>query len=469
MLDQYASLSESFRWLVPTHFNIAQECCHRWANSSADARRIALFFEDASGQREIWTYERLGAATRQCANALIRMGVKPGDRVAIMLGQTPEAVVVHLGAFSVGAVAVPLSAHLVPKALEFRLRDAEARVAIVGSEASTALLSVLPRCSKLTQLVGVGVTDDRLLPWRNLMLRQSEQFSTRQTHAEDPALLLYDSGAGHTAKGVLLSHRALLGNLPGFVAAHNWFPQGAEVFWTPLDWAHSAALLSGLLPTLYFGKSILGVRGTTTPGQAQDLLTRYRISHALMPSAVLRQIRLNTPAGQAPLSPPLRSLSLNDKDLDDALITWCEHFLGVAPNAFFGVNAMPCLAGDSRQKWQGKLGSLGKVYPGHQLAVLRQEGTRADPDEVGELAVNRYDSHQHLDPAFPLRYWRAEPDGPHSDPLEWWRTGVLAHIDKEGYLWHAGPMQSAPLKTKPVPPVPPVTRLPLQDAPHEQA
>jgi len=237
-------------WLVPTNFNIGEECCHRWAKSSADARRIALFFEDAAGHRDIWTFERLGAATNQFANALTRMGVKPGDRVATILGQSAEAVIAQLGAYSVGAVAMPLATNLAPKALEFRLRDSETRVAIVGTEAASNLLSILSRCSKLTQVIGVGVEDNRLLPWRSLMIRQPEQFKPVTTRSEDPALLLYSSDTSHPARGVLLPHRALIGALPGFVAAQNWFPQNAEVFWTPLDWAHASGLLCGVLPTL---------------------------------------------------------------------------------------------------------------------------------------------------------------------------------------------------------------------------
>ena len=84
MVDQYQSLYDSFRWLVPTHFNIGQECCHRWANSSVDARRIALFYETPSGAREIWTYERLASTANQLANGLTRMGIKSGDRVALI-------------------------------------------------------------------------------------------------------------------------------------------------------------------------------------------------------------------------------------------------------------------------------------------------------------------------------------------------------------------------------------------------
>lgn len=53
MNDQYEALYQTFRWLVPTQFNIADACCHRWAASSPDARRIAIYYEDEAGNREV--------------------------------------------------------------------------------------------------------------------------------------------------------------------------------------------------------------------------------------------------------------------------------------------------------------------------------------------------------------------------------------------------------------------------------
>ena len=194
MPDQYKSLYESFRWLVPTNFNIGHECCHRWANSSTDARRIALFFEDETGHREVWTYERIAATANQLSNGLIRMGVQRGDRVALILGQRPETVVAHIAIYSVGAVVLPLSNLFGPEALEQRLRDAEARVAIFDEFAAASVLATLPRCPALTQLLGIDVPDERVLPWRRMLARQSTDFKAVTTRASDPAILLFPSG-----------------------------------------------------------------------------------------------------------------------------------------------------------------------------------------------------------------------------------------------------------------------------------
>jgi len=154
MNDQYEALYQTFRWLVPTQFNIADACCHRWAASSPDARRIAIYYEDEAGNREVWTYARLAEAANQLANGLVKMGVERGDRVGVVLGQRPETVVAHMAIYSVGAVVLPLSPLFGPEALESRLRDADARVAIVDYASSANLLAISDNCPNLHQIIG---------------------------------------------------------------------------------------------------------------------------------------------------------------------------------------------------------------------------------------------------------------------------------------------------------------------------
>ena len=92
MNDQYAQLYQSYRWSVPSQFNIAQACAHRWAESPLEGRRVAIYHEDEAGLPAVWTYSRLSQTANQLANGLTRMGVVAGDRVAIIMDQRPEAV-----------------------------------------------------------------------------------------------------------------------------------------------------------------------------------------------------------------------------------------------------------------------------------------------------------------------------------------------------------------------------------------
>ncbi|MEI6836438.1 MAG: AMP-binding protein [Alcaligenaceae bacterium] len=438
MVDQYASLYKSFEWLVPTHFNIGHACCHRWANNPADARRIALFYEDEHGQREIWTYERLAATANQLANGLTRMGVKRGDRVALILGQRPETVVAHIAIYSVGAVVLPLSNLFGPDALEQRLRDAQVRVAIFDDLSATNVLASLPRCPTLTQLVGISVDDERVLAWPKLLVRQSTVFKPVTTRADEPAILLYTSGTTGSPKGALLPHSVLIGNLPGFVASQNWFPQAGDIFWSPADWAWTGGMMDALLPTLYFGHPIVGTRGRFSPERAFDILERYQVTNTfLFPTALKQMMKaIAQPLSTYKLS--LRSIMSAGESVGDTVFAWCEQALGITPNEMFGQTEMNYLIGNSHQKWPARSGSMGKPYPGHQITVLREDGQVAAADEVGEVALNRFDIHGHPDPILFLGYWRNEAATTEKFTGDWCRTGDLARVDADGYYWYAG-------------------------------
>ena len=438
MVDQYASLYKSFEWLVPTHFNIGHACCHRWANNPADARRIALFYEDEHGQREIWTYERLAATANQLANGLTRMGVKRGDRVALILGQRPETVVAHIAICSVGAVVLPLSNLFGPDALEQRLRDAQVRVAIFDDLSATNVLASLSRCPTLTQLVGISVDDERVLAWPKLLVRQSTVFKPVTTRADEPAILLYTSGTTGSPKGALLPHSVLIGNLPGFVASQNWFPQAGDIFWSPADWAWTGGMMDALLPTLYFGHPIVGTRGRFSPERAFDILERYQVTNTfLFPTALKQMMKaIAQPLSTYKLS--LRSIMSAGESVGDTVFAWCEQALGITPNEMFGQTEMNYLIGNSHQKWPARSGSMGKPYPGHQITVLREDGQVAATDEVGEVALNRFDIHGHPDPILFLGYWRNEAATTEKFTGDWCRTGDLARVDADGYYWYAG-------------------------------
>ena len=438
MVDQYASLYESFEWLVPTHFNIGHACCHRWANHPTDARKIALFDENETGQREVWTYERLAATANQLANGLIRMGVTRGDRVALILGQRPETVVAHIAIYSVGAVVLPLSNLFGPEALEQRLRDAQVRIALFDDLSAPNVLACLARCPTLTQLVGVNVEDERVLSWNKLLVRQPTTFKPVVTRADEPAILLYTSGTTGAPKGALLPHSVLLGNLPGFVASQNWFPHPKDVFWSPADWAWTGGLMDALLPTLYFGQPIVGTRGRFSPERAFDILERYQVTNTFLFPTALKQMMKTIARPHDTYQLSLRCIMSGGESVGDTVFAWCEQALGIAPNEMFGQTEMNYLIGNSHQKWPARSGSMGKPYPGHRISVLREDGTSAETDEVGEVALNRFDIHGHPDPILFLGYWCNETATDEKFTGDWCRTGDLARVDAQGYYWYAG-------------------------------
>src|SRR5512145_2231250 len=150
MRDQYRALYDDFRWHVPREFNIAEACCRRWAQETS---RIALHCEDEAGNGGSYTYAALQGDANRLSNALRSLGVQRGDRVAIVLPQCPETAVSHVAIYQMGGVAMPLSLLFGPDALEYRLQNSEAVVAIVDSAALPVIASVRARCPALRHLV----------------------------------------------------------------------------------------------------------------------------------------------------------------------------------------------------------------------------------------------------------------------------------------------------------------------------
>jgi len=438
MNDQYAELYSSYQWFVPSYFNIAQACVHRWAENPHEGRRIALYAEDELGQRQVWTYARLAETTNRLANGLVKMGVAPGDRVAVVMGQRAETIVAYMATLSVGAIVMPLSARFGADGLGMRLQDSQARVAIVDGETGPALLAAQAQCPALTQIVACEFQHDSIIPWRSLLARQPGAFKPVATRSGSPALLLYTSGTTGAPKGAVLAHGALIGNLPGFVASQNWFPQKSDIFWTPADWAWTGGLMDALLPTLYFGYPIVGALGRFSAIRAFEIMERYRVTNTFLFPTALKIMMKEVPAPREHYQLALRSVMAAGESVGGAVFEWSQRALGVTLNEMFGQTEMNYLVGNSHQKWPAKPNSMGRPYPGHRVAVLDAHGRPCPAGVVGDIALNRYDMRGHPDPVLFSGYWRNDQAFQDKFVGDWCLTGDLAQVDKEGYFWYAG-------------------------------
>ncbi len=153
MQDRYHQICDAFHWQVPQRFNMAWECCGRWAR---ERHRFALYYEDDTGVTAAWTYWDLQQQANRLSNALRALGVKRGYRVAIILPQRPEAAIAHIACYQMGAVAMPLSILFGPDALEYRLRDSEAVAALADAESLSNLAQLRERLPLLKHVIGVA-------------------------------------------------------------------------------------------------------------------------------------------------------------------------------------------------------------------------------------------------------------------------------------------------------------------------
>ncbi len=436
--DHHARLHQQFRWQVPKRFNIAEVCVERWSHTD----RCALLYENQLGQRRAVKYRELHDDANRLANLLHSLGVNRGDRVAIVLPQCPQTVVAHMAIYRLGAIAMPLSILFGPEALEFRYADSQAVLSIVDGAQLEATRAARPDGLKHVLVVEGNDLElqvgDGELHWQASLAKASTQFDPHPTLADDPALLVYTSGTTGPPKGSLSAHRVLIGNLPGFVASQNWFPQREDVFWSPADWAWTGGLMDALLPSLYFGKTIVGYQGRFSAPKAFELIERYHVTNTfLFPTALKQMMRLDaTPALSRHLR--LRAIMCAGEALGETLFDWCREALGVEINEMFGQTEINYIVGNSAERWPVKPGSIGRPYPGHRVAVIDEDGQPVGVGIPGEIALARTDRHGVADPVFFSGYWR-DPQATESKfSGEWCRTGDLASVDRDGYLWYQG-------------------------------
>jgi len=449
--DHHAALHAGFRWQVPERFNLAAVCCTRWARQTP--QQVAIRFEHEDGRRSDATYAELQRDADRLAHALARLGVARGDRIAVVMPQRVETAVAHLAVYQLGAVAMPLSMLFGPDALEYRLQHSDAVVAIVDESAVANLHAARPACPSLRHVIAVGgAAGQGDLDWADALAGDTRPFVPADTTADDAAVLIYTSGTTGPPKGALIPHRALIGNLSGFVCSQNWFAQPGDVFWSPADWAWTGGLMDALLPSLYFGSTIVAYQGRFAAEKAFELMQRHRVTHTFLFPTALKAMMKAVPHPRERHDLALRAVMSAGEAVGDAVFAWCRDELGVVVNEMFGQTEINYVVGncgrfrDARGTehpgWPARPGSMGRAYPGHRVAVIDDAGRECPRGTPGDVAVHRRDVHGARDPVFFLGYWkndaatRAKFTGDPDD--SWCRTGDTAVMDADGYLWYQG-------------------------------
>lgn len=459
--DNHAALHAGFRWLVPEQFNIAQACCQRWAQAADATKRIAVHAYEPGLAGQFLTYAELQQQADRLSNVLRQQGVNRGDRVAIVLPQRFETAVAYMAVLQMGAVAMPLSQLFGPQALEFRLQDSEAVLAICDESTVDGVLGIRPNCLDLRRVIGVGAAADRAdIDYRFALAAAPARFEPVATLAEEPAILIYTSGTTGNPKGALIPHRALIGNLSGFVCSQNWFgfngrdnADSQAVFWSPADWAWTGGLMDALLPSLYFGRPIVAFRGRFSPEVALGLMRDCGVTHTFLFPTALKAMMKACPGSpgitvRQQFKLKLQAIMSAGEAVGDAVFDYCQQQLGVTVNEMFGQTEVNYIVGNCAPTlvalpeiamgWPARPGSMGRPYPGHRVAVIDDDGQPCAVGVAGDVAINRFDVHGQPDPIFFLGYWKNEAATRAKYTGDWCRTGDLAIQDEQGYLWYQG-------------------------------
>jgi acetyl-CoA synthetase len=432
--DTYADAVAAFRWKIPTRYNIGVDVADKHVRDG-HGDRLALVYESESGVVERFSFADIARKSNQLANLLVAQGVKPGDRVAILLPQRPETAIGHVAIYKAGMIAVPLFTLFGPDALEFRLADSGAR-ALITDEASLEKIAPirarLPQLACLLVVDGTGGLGGSSFDYDRGLEAASDHFNPANTSAEDPAIIIYTSGTTGQPKGALHAHRVLLGHLPGVEMPHEFFPRPGDFFWTPADWAWIGGLFDVLLPAWGLGVPVLAFRFRKfDPEEAFSLMARHGVRNVFLPPTALKLMR-QTPYPRRRFPFDLRTVGSGGETLGGDLLDWGREHLGVAINEFYGQTECNLIVANCAALMKPRAGSMGRPVPGHEVDVLEERGDLAPVGSEGEIVVRR------PDPAMFLGYWNNPEATAKKFHGEWMLTGDRGRRDEDGHFWFLG-------------------------------
>ena len=378
-------------------FNIAHECVDRHAAS--DPERPAIIIAHANGGEEQLTFRRLSTMSNRFANLLIAKGIRPGDRVAVMLEPSTAFYVAIFGAIKAGAIAVPLFTLFGPDGVRLRVEDCEPRLLVVDAE----------KAATAEGLEGVEllVADNDF----EALLRDFPERFAIATRADDEAIYQYTSGTTRELPAAVKHKQRALVTLM-LAALYGTGIRPGDKFFCPSSPAWGHGLWHGTLAPLALGVTIGAFCGKFDADRLLRALRQGRFNNISAAATHFRMMRTCGAAGN--YSYALEKVSFTGEPMDGETEDFVRATFGRPVCSMYGTTEIGVILVNypGAADFEVRRGSLGKPVPGVVVDVQDNSGARCPPGVVGELKV-----------------WR---NG------EWLPTKDLARMDEDGYFFHAG-------------------------------
>ena len=423
--DSYDALLADFRWEILARFNIAAAACDDWA--VREPERLCLLHYHPDREPDRLTYGALSRRSDAFAAALRDRGIARGDRVALLLPQSFETVIAHMAIYKLGAIAVPLALLFGPDALAYRLQAAGAKAVVTNGSGAAKIAGIAGTLPELGLVVPVD-DGDGPESFAALARDRTVRFERAETGPDDPALMIFTSGTTGPPKGALHGHRVLLGHLPGIQFAHEFLPQPDDLFWTPADWAWAGGLLNALLPALTFGVSVVSSAAQKfDPETAFAIMETMRVRNAFLPPTALRMLMtVDRPTDRFDLC--LRTIGSAGESLGRETYLWAQREFGITINEFYGQTECNAVLGSCARIGVTRAGAIGRPVPGHEVAIIDEDGREVPAGTPGQIAVKR------PNPVMFLRYWNNEEATRRKFKGDWMLTGDQGIRSADGYI-----------------------------------
>lgn len=427
----YDRLRESFRWQCPDEFNFGFDVVDRWAESRPDA--IALLSVTPEGERII-SFAELRERTSQVADALANFGLKPGDRVLVMLPRIVEWWETMVGLLKAGLVSMPGTTLLTPKDIAYRITSADVAAVFTDIEGADKVDAITDDLPTLRERIVVGdVSRDSWHSYAQIVEAASPEIKPIDTRADDPAIMYFTSGTTGHPKMVL--HTQASYGVGHTTTGRYWLDlQPDDLHWNVSDTGWAKAAWSSLFGPWIQGAGLFvhNSPGRFDPSDVLRMLNKYHITTMCSAPTIFRllvQEDLSTLKPQA-----LRTCVAAGEPLNPEVISTWEKATGITIRDGYGQTETVLLCGNF-PGIEVKPGSMGLPAPGIDLAIVDEAGNRLPPGHDGQIAVC-------LNPNRPLglfqEYWRNDDANAESFHDGWYFTGDCGRMDEDGYFWFEG-------------------------------
>jgi acetyl-CoA synthetase len=312
-LDTSAGV-EWARWFLGGRLNIAHNCLDRHAARN----NPAILWEGENGDTRALSFEELRQLTNRLANAMKRMGLQPGDRIALVMPMVPEIVAILYAAFKLGLIVVPIFSGFGAHAIATRLDDSGAKLVFTAES--------IERRGKRIPIAEKVITSARkilLSEWETLLANESPECETRSLDSETPCLLLYTSGTTGKPKGCVHTHAGALAQISKEIwLAFDHKPEDRFFWLSDIGWMMGPWTIIG---NHNFGGTIFlydGAPDYPQPTRLWEMIERHGITtFGISPTAMRLLMRRGATAESHPM-PTLRLLGSTGEPWDDVSYEW---------------------------------------------------------------------------------------------------------------------------------------------------
>jgi len=370
-------------------------------------RKTAIFW----AEREISYAELLAQSRRIAAHLQNRLGVKPGDRVALWLKNCPEFVAAVFGILQAGAVVVPVNNFLKAAEAAYILKDGGIDVAITDAElgAHAAALKASRSSLQLMHIEEISALDGSLAP------RPSPR------EEKDLAVIIYTSGTTGKPKGAMLSHGNLLHNVESCRQVLAMVEDDSFAVILPLF--HTYMMTVGIFLPFTVGGSIVLVKSLNPPRAAlQEIFSRRATILPAVPSFYRMLL-----GAQLPTPQPIRIFISGSAPLPMQTLREFEEKFHVPLIEGYGLSEASPVVSKNPLKGEHKPGSIGIPVPNVEMSIQDDSGKMLGTGETGEICVRGGNVMQ--------GYWNQPEETAKVFRNGWLLTGDVGHRDSDGYYY----------------------------------